>query len=212
MRSRLLAPAFVVLFLVQALPAATLAWQHQQRLIQGRSVLLAVETRDPRDLLRGEYSVLAYEVGRLQNAPVGADGPDRSCDLARRPTCTLGPNRTVYVRLAPDDGGVQRLVDVQLEPPPAGDMFLLGTLRQGTVVARGSRTGNGPECERDVCLTGQVSYGIETWYGPQGRPAKLDAARRGDVLVEARVSAEGTAILDAVRVSGTVFARTPRLW
>ena len=212
MRTHLLAPAFLVLFLVQALPAATLAWQNQQRLASGRPILLAVDTRDPRDLLRGEYSVLAYEIGRLQNAPLATPPTETACDLSRRPTCPLGPNRTVYARLAPDAEGVQRLRDVTFERPSREETFLVGTLRQGTLATRGARTGSGPECDRDACLSGQVSYGLETWYGPQGRPAKLDAARRGAVLVEARVAEDGTAILDAVRVNGTVFARTPRLW
>lgn len=212
MNRHLLAPAFLLLLLVQVLPAATLAWQHQQRLTDGRPVLLAVETRDPRDLLRGEYSVLAYEIGRLQGVPVSTAGLDRVCDLVRRESCVLESGRIVYVRLAPDADGVHRLVDVQLERPGAGDLVLAGTLRGGTVARTGAHTGNGAACERPVCLSGQVSYGIETWFGPQGRPAKLDAARRGDVLVEVRVDAEGTAVLDAVRVGGTVFARTARLW
>jgi hypothetical protein len=210
-RLLLLAPAFAGLFLFQALPSVTLALQHQEHLEQGRSVLLAVETRDPRDLLRGEYSRLAFEIGRLRAAPVEDTGLTEGCDFSRQPTCRPKAGKRIYVRVAPDAAGIHRLVDVRSERPARGELFLAGTLANATL-SRAASGGTGPGCAAEFCLDGQVNYGIETWYGPQGRPAKLDAVRRGDVLVEARVTETGQAVLDAVRVEGSVFARTARLW
>lgn len=204
---RLLPAAFAALLVVQVLPVAMLAWQQTRRLSEGRPVLLSVETRDPRDLFRGEYSVLAYGIGRLQGAAAPAD----ACDLGTRGTCTL-PTRTVYVRLAPDADGVHRVQDVLLSAPSDGALFVAGTLRFGTLVREGAPLAAKAVCDKPACLSGSVSYGIETWYGPQGVPAKLDRAARGDIRVEARIGADGQAVLDAVRVGGATFARTARLW
>ena len=204
---RLLPAAFAALFVVQVLPVATLAWQQTQRLSEGRPVLLSVETRDPRDLFRGEYSVLAYGIARLQGVAAPAD----ACDLDTRGTCTLRA-RKVYVRLAPDADGVHRAQDVLLAPPSDGALFVAGTLQFGTLVREGAPLATKAICDRPACLSGSITYGIEAWYGPQGVPAKLDRAARKDILVEARIGADGAASLDAVRVGGTTFARTARLW
>lgn len=205
--NKLLPAAFAALLAIQILPAATLALQQTRRLSEGRTVLLSVETRDPRDLFRGEYSVLAYGIGRIE----GIAAPAEACDLGDRGTCTLSA-RTIYVRLAPDSEGVHRVQEVTLTPPRAGDLFIAGTLQRGTLVREGAPLASKALCDKPVCLSGSVVYGIETWYGPQGVPAKLDRVPRKDILVEARVTDDGTASLDAVRVGGTTFARTARLW
>lgn len=204
---RLLPAAFAALLAVQVLPAATLAWQQTRRLSDGRPVLLSVETRDPRDLFRGEYSVLGYGIGRLQ----GVAAPSDACDLGTRESCTVRAQK-VYVRLAPDADGVHRVQDVRLAAPPDGELFITGTLQFGTLVREGAPLATKAICDKPACLSGSVTYGIENWYGPQGVPAKLDRVARKDVLVEARIGADGAAVLDAVRVGGTTFARTARLW
>lgn len=203
----LLPAAFAALLVVQVAPAATLAWQQTRRLSDGRPVLLSVETRDPRDLFRGEYSVLAYGIGRLQGVAAPAD----ACDLGTRGSCPVRAQR-VYVRLAPDADGVHRAQDVSFAPPSDGALFIAGTLQFGTLAREGAALAAKAVCDKPVCLSGIVTYGIENWYGPQGVPVKLDRAARKDILVEARIGADGVAALDAVRVGGTTFARTARLW
>jgi uncharacterized membrane-anchored protein len=212
--------AFGALLAIQISPSAMLAWQQTQRLNDGRPVRLAVETRDPRDLMRGEYSVLAYEIGRLQGIGVGT--PPAGCDLESRGSCALQAGRDVYVRLSADADGVSRAEEVLFEAPPGDGVVVKGRLGSATLVRQGSpltvraRPGGPPSepatCQRPACLTGAVTYGIERWYGAQGVPAKLDRAARKDVLVDVRVAADGTAVLDGITVAGQVFARTARLW
>ena len=220
MRGLILGIAFAGLLVVQVLPSALLAWQQTERLNGGRSVRLAVETRDPRDLLRGEYSVLTYEIGRLQG--IGAGTLPASCNLEARESCSLEAGRSVYLRLSADAEGVHRADEVLFEPP-AGDVpFIKGHLNSGMLVRQGAplrtrpRTGNQPAepamCQRLACLTGVVTYGIERWYGAQGVPAKLDRAARKDILVDVRVAADGNAVLDGILVAGQPFAKTARLW
>jgi uncharacterized membrane-anchored protein len=212
--------AFAGLLAVQVSPAALLAWRQTQRLNDGHPVRLAVETRDPRDLLRGEYSVLTYEIGRLQG--IGAGMAPTGCDLSARDTCGLGIGRDVYVRLAADADGVHRADEVFFAPPPGNDLVIKGSLRSATLTRQGTplsirnRTGGQPSepatCQHPVCLTGIVHYGIERWYGAQGVPGKLDRTARKDILVEARVASDGSAVVDGIIVGGKAFAKTARLW
>jgi uncharacterized membrane-anchored protein len=212
--------AFAGLLALQVLPSAWLAWEQTQRLDHGRPVALAVETRDPRDLLRGEYSVLAYEIGRLQGVRTGTKPP--GCDLAARESCRLEAGRVVYLRLSVDAQGIHRPEEVLFAPPKDDALVIRGRLRSATLVRQGAplsprgRVGGQPPevatCPHPACFTGTVSYGIEHWYGAQGVPAKLDRTARKDVLVTARVASDGAAVIDGITVAGETFAKTARLW
>lgn len=216
----LLGLAFAGLLAIQVSPSVILAWQQTQRLNDGRAVRLAVETRDPRDLLRGEYSVLAYEIGRLQGG--GARTTPMACDLEARESCRLDAGRDVYVRLSVDADGVHRAEEARFAGPAEDGLFIKGRLASGTLVRQGAplsvraRTNGQPAepttCDRPACLTGVVTYGIERWYGAQGVPGKLDRTARKDVLVDVRVVSDGTAVIDGITVAGKTFARTARLW
>jgi uncharacterized membrane-anchored protein len=216
----LLGLAFAGLLAIQVSPSMILAWQQTQRLNDGRMVRLAVETRDPRDLLRGEYSVLAYEIGRLQGIGVGTT--PTSCDLEARESCRLEGVRDVYVRLSVDAEGVHRAEEARFTVPAEVGLFIKGRLASGTLVRQGAplsvrgRTNGQPTepiiCDRPACLTGVVTYGIERWYGAQGVPGKLDRTARKDVLADVRVALDGAAVIDGITVAGKTFARTARLW
>ncbi|MGH1587671.1 GDYXXLXY domain-containing protein [Methylobacterium phyllosphaerae] len=220
MRGWLLGLAFAGLLAIQVSPAAILAWRQTQRLNDGNLVRLAVETRDPRDLLRGEYSVLTYEIGRLQG--IGAGTAPTGCDLEARDNCRLEVRRDVYVRLSADADGVHRADEVFFEAPTGDGLLIKGSLGSATLVRRGAplriraRTGGEPSepatCQHPFCLTGIVNYGIERWYGAQGVPGKLDRTARKDILVEVRVASDGTAVIDGITVAGKAFAKTARLW
>lgn len=220
MKGWFLGLAFAGLLAIQISPSAILAWQQTQRLNDGRLVRLAVEARDPRDLLRGEYSVLAYEIGRLQR--IGAGTRPTGCNLDDRDNCRLEVGRDVYVRLSADADGVHRADEVLFEAPTGDGLFIKGSLGSATLVRQGAplsiraKTGGQPSepatCQRSVCLTGVVNYGIERWYGAQGVPGKLDRMARKDILVEVRVASDGTAVIDGITVAGKAFARTARLW
>lgn len=220
MKGLILGLSFAGLLVAQVLPSALLAWQQTERLNDGRSIRLAVETRDPRDLLRGEYSVLSYEIGRLQG--IGAGTTPAGCDLDTREVCRLEAGRAVYLRLSVDADGVHRADEMSFEHPAGEVAFIKGHLSSGTLVRQGApldtRVRRGPQptepvtCQHPVCLTGVVNYGIERWYGAQGVPAKLDRSARKDVLVEARVASDGSAVIDGIVVAGQSFAKTARLW
>ena len=220
MSSRLIAVAFAGLLMVQVLPSVTLAWQQTRQLNEGRLIRLAVETRDPRDLLRGEYSLLTYEIGRLQGIAAVTIPP--GCDLGARESCRLERGRDIYVRLSVDAEGVHRADAVLFELPKGDAPFIAGHLTSATLVRQGAPisvraavSGRPPDtgvCQHPACLTAAVSYGIERWYGAQGVPGKLDRTMRKDILIEARLASDGDAVIDGITVAGKPFAKTARLW
>jgi uncharacterized membrane-anchored protein len=210
MKRLAIAAAFAILFVGQAAPSMWIAADHAQRLKDGRDVVLAVETRDPRDLLRGEYSVLAYEIARPRNVETSASGLAGPCNLAAARSCPVAPEQPVFIRLQADAAGVHRAVQVMFEPPADGTPFIAGTVRAGIVFKPGAGTGS-IGCERNTCFEGLIAFGIENWYGPQGVPAQVDRIERKEIVVRAKVDTAGRPALDALVVKGQDFARTPRL-
>jgi uncharacterized membrane-anchored protein len=127
-----------------------------------RTVLLRVVPVDPRDLFRGDYVILAYDVSRM---PVAGALPGTS-------------GQTVYVTLAPEaDGRHYRGVSASVEPPtpaPGALPYLRGTL-------------SGP---------GRITFGIESYFVPegQGQPYE-DAARSRKLSAQVAVAPDGQAAL-----------------
>lgn len=78
----------------------------------GTEVLLTMRPVDPRDLFRGDYVILSYDISRI-DTPATVD--------AEQPT---GP---VYVSLSVDDEGIAHAAGVSLTPPSEG-LFIAGTM------------------------------------------------------------------------------------
>jgi uncharacterized membrane-anchored protein len=74
----------------------------------GRSVLLQVVPVDPRDLFRGDYVTLGYDISR----PHGGN---------------FQPGQTVYAMLIPDTDGRHYHAGPFLHEPPASGVFIQGT-------------------------------------------------------------------------------------
>src|SRR5690606_14422471 len=74
----------------------------------GSEVTLSVEPVDPRDLLRGDYVTLAYNISRVPADLFGEMAEERGDE----------DDRTVYVRLKADDDGVFQPVAARFGKPP----------------------------------------------------------------------------------------------
>src|SRR5262249_59429436 len=95
-------------------------------LLTGETILLRVVPVDPRDLLRGDYVILGYEISRV--SPQGVEGLF-GAGGAGRDNFNEGRGQTVYVTLVPEpDGRHYRGSTVSVNPPPAGVKFIQGTL------------------------------------------------------------------------------------
>jgi uncharacterized membrane-anchored protein len=124
----------------------------------GKEVLLKVEPVDPRDLLRGDYVRLGYDISRIEvekiaNLPQG--------DL----TSVDGP---VVVRLKKDADGYWRATSAWLSAattPASGDeVDLLGQISSAWSLTPGS--------------TISVDYGIERFYVPEGEGLAIEEEMR----------------------------------
>jgi uncharacterized membrane-anchored protein len=166
----------------------------------GTEVRLELATRDPRDLFRGEYSQLAYLIGNLTNVP--ATEEERARCTTARPDCTTQNGQPVFVVLAPAGNGTYRAERASLTEPAPGTLFIRGKVRYG-----GFATRIDANCPSGRCFSGRVDYGIESWFGPQGVPAHVDAAGRNQVTAVVRIDRHGDAVLADLLVNGAAVGR-----
>lgn len=170
----------------------------------GTEIRLALTTQDPRSLFRGEYSQLAYTIGNLRDLPLSENELDQCGPAApgsgqrRDPSreCEIISGADLFVLLQPDENGVQQPVAVSVVQPRSG-MFIRGKAR--FVAQRATLDAN---CPAKRCFTGQVTYGIESWFGPQGVPAQIDRAARSSVVAIVRVDKSGKAVLANLLLDG----------
>jgi uncharacterized membrane-anchored protein len=167
----------------------------------GTEVKLELNTRDPRDLFRGEYSVLAYAIGNLSNLPATAEERAR-CPTAR-PECMTENGQAVFVVLAPADNGTWRATQASQTEPAPGTLFIRGKVRFGGFLTGGDAA----KCPSGRCFSGAVDYGIENWFGPQGVPAQVDRVARNQVTAVVRLDQHGNAVLADLLINGVVVGR-----
>ena len=124
----------------------------------GETIRLKVMPVDPRDMFRGDYSILSYDFTRAdQRQIVGLNKTDRRY---------LAPGQDVYVKLVKDEASdVWTTQEVTIHRPTNG-MYLRGSLPQGW----------------------RVECGIEAYFVQEGKGRKIDEAVRGGRSVEAEVA------------------------
>lgn len=111
--------------------------------VGARTILLRVQPVDPRDLLRGDYVILSYEISRsTSNTQAGGIGGESA-------------NRTVYVSLTPEpDGRHYRSAGVSPTRPATG-LYIRGTVTGWNQIKFGIESyyveeGKGHDYERAV--------------------------------------------------------------
>ena len=137
-------------------------------LATGDVVLLRVAPVDPRDLFRGDYVILSYDVSRPT-----IDGSSNVSNVTWDRLSQLR-GQTIYVRIEPDaDGKHWHANGYQLEPPTAGKFI------------RGTVAGNAT-----------VRFGIEQYFVQEGQGLKYEQAVRDRKLsAEVAVDRNGNAQL-----------------
>lgn len=174
------------ILIVVALQTAALAYMildRQAMLNSSQVVTLKVVPVDPNDMFRGEYVILGYDISRLDLTKL--DGDD---------TMTYGD--TIFVTLV-REGVAWKPVAVKRETPfeVQGGIALKGKVDS----VDGAGAGGAPQSVR-------VSYGIESFFVPQGKGKEIeDEARSGDLSVDIAVDAQGRGAIKAIRRKGEVF-------
>ena len=172
---------FALAALIQAGMIATMVYDRVRVLRGGTEVTLQTRPVDPRDLLRGDYVVLNYDIsnvaaGALRDQP--ADG------------------REVFVKLAPRADGVHEAVSVHVERVPTSGREVLIRGR----VTSGATCGND---RRVFCERLQLKYGIEQYFVPEGEGRAIESARnQGKVQIVAAVTRTGRAAIKRLLLDG----------
>jgi uncharacterized membrane-anchored protein len=131
----------------QLLVLAAMMVQPLMTLATGDTILLRVAPVDPRDLFRGDYVILSYDISQPTR-----DGS--AATLGTRENLSPLAGKTIYTRLAPDADGKHWHADgYQLEPPTDGK-FIRGT----------------------VANFGNVTYGIEQYFVQEGQGLEYEQA------------------------------------
>jgi uncharacterized membrane-anchored protein len=153
---------FVALVLIQVVVIVGMAAGRESTLRQEETdIKLQTVPVDPRDLFRGDYVVLRYEI-----STIGTAGLDSSvADLKR--------GDTVYVALVEGGDGHWVVSDVATAPDESWGRFLRGTV-----------VGIAPHAV-------DVEYGIEQYFVPEGEGLAIERAFDVDVVVAADRSGRG---------------------
>lgn len=172
-------PVLIGAVLFQVLVLVGMMVPRGTTLVTGETILLRVVPVDPRDLLRGDYVILGYEISMVPPQGVaGLFGPSPG-----RPVVgdfNQGRGETVYVTLVPEpDGRHYRGGVVSINPPAPGVKFIRGTLLDRF----------------------RIEYGIESYFVQEGKGKEYeDAILRRRLSAEVALTPDGHAALRGLRI------------
>jgi uncharacterized membrane-anchored protein len=180
---------------VAALQTAVLGYMVGERawgLRSGVEVLLKTAPVDPRDLLRGDYVTLNYDISRVPFSTM-VEGPPK-----------MNRNAAILsVRLKKQDDGYWGIVESsfgKLDPKP--DTVVLKSLPVDYVFY-------GDATDPQQAIVG-VAYGIERYYVPEGQGHDIESARNANrVAIAARVSSDGVAHIRSLLLDGKSVYEEP---
>jgi uncharacterized membrane-anchored protein len=185
-RSRRAWIAAIVIAALQTIIVGYVIQTHASILRNGAEVLLKTAPVDPRDLLRGDYVTLNYDISRVPARTLVGDAPVEAGE------------RAIWVRLQKQPDGFWEIAESSfsaLQPKP--DTVVIKSLPFHYYAAGADQSF-------------QVEYGIERYYVPDGEGHDLETARTdGNVSVAARVSDSGQAQIRTLLMDGKPVYEEP---
>ncbi|HWK66578.1 MAG TPA: GDYXXLXY domain-containing protein [Rhizobiaceae bacterium] len=157
----------------------------------GTEVLLKVEPVDPRDLLRGDYVSLRYDITNIPTAII-ANIPEGTS------ATETGP---IFVRLRQEPDGFWRAVSASFDvpasaPPEPGEADIRGEVVSGRPL------------ETDGSV--QARYGIERFYLPEGAGRAIETDMRvRPFAMRVAISRDGAAQIRALIDEGRTLFEEP---
>ncbi len=159
----------------------------------GREIVLKTAPMDPRDVFRGHYARLNYEISRIP----------RKLMTDLKPGMRIRSGTTIHVLLSPGADGFWHPVQARLAAPKTlgpEQVMLKGRLRWNLA---GTGTGDIP-----------VTYGIERYYASRKRALEVERLGRDREMplgVIVRVSPSGKAAIAGLMIEGRKVYEEP-LW
>ncbi|MGE7470012.1 GDYXXLXY domain-containing protein [Bosea sp. NPDC003192] len=161
----------------------------------GTEVRLATAPLDPRDLFRGDYVILNYKISTLDLSKLDGDK-------------TFERNQPVFVRVAPGPDGLAEAKGVYLARPAAGAGE---TVIEGKVASAGACVANAdgdPDCNAGRRAI-RVTYGLESYFVPQGTGRAIETTERKRLEIVAAVSSSGQAAIKRLLIDGKLVHQEP---
>ena len=187
----------ITAILAQILALAWMAGQREWIVATGPTVWLRTAPVDPRDMFRGDYVTLAYDISTI---PADKIGPALKAELdalneheGRRRS--LNREIELYVQLEADpESDVARIGQADSVPPASG-LFVKGRVRAYRGQGQGGLTG--------------VRYGIDAFFVEQGTGRELERGApegtpeniRVPLEMQVALGQDGTAVLTGHRWS-----------
>ena len=181
---------FAIAAVIQFALLAVMIVDRVQILRDGTEITLQTHPVDPRDIFRGDYVRLAYDISEL---PSGA--------LQDQPAASRSP--VVFVRLAPDGKGLYQAVSVQTDAVPvkSPEVLIRGRVTYGT---------NCGSDDRAFCARLRINYNLERYFVPEGEGRTLEQARDARKLtIVAAVTPSGRAAIKRLLVDGQAVYDEP---
>jgi uncharacterized membrane-anchored protein len=173
----------LALALVALAQTGVLVWMVADRLWllrNGREIVLPIVPVDPRDLFRGDYVRLSYEASRLPARLLEGPQPTRHAPF--------------YVMLESKSGEAWQPIKVIAGRPAESGP---------THIVLKARTPYGWPQNPPAAATVWATYGIESYFVPQGQGSRLEALAR-DKKLAARIAVDrsGNAAIKGLMIDG----------
>ena len=187
-----MAPMLAILALLQTGALAVMVVERWWLIKSGREITLPIVPVDPRDLFRGEYVELGYDIGRV---------PARLLEGPPPPA-----NTAFYVTLEKSQDGTWQAVKLTREGPQeassAERIVLKGRTRSGRRIADANAAN----------AVNFVRYGIERYFVAQGEGPKLEALARDKKLAALiAIDGRGNAAIKGILIDGRLAYAEPFL-
>ncbi len=173
----------LVIVLAQALWVVATATTKEIAFAQGERVLLATKPVDPRDMLRGDYLTLRFDISDLPHDKVRGDTPAEPW------------GKKIYVALVPVGKFHQiDFASFAAIPATAGRVLMRGTIDDRFAWMRNQQD------DKAAAKALQVMYGLERYYVAEGT-----GNPRGELTAEVSVSAGGEPLMREVYIDGKPY-------
>jgi uncharacterized membrane-anchored protein len=185
--SRKIALSLAILALTQTAVLAYMVIDRVTLLRSGREITLPIVPVDPRDLFRGEYVRLAYDVSNIPARLL--EGPQPSTKAA------------IHVVLEKKPDGAWQAVKIARDMPKETS--------PDRIVLKAHTYYNWPTPGAATAWV-QVRYGIESYFVPEGQGRKLeDLARSKKLATLVAVDARGNAAIKGLIIDGVLQYEEP---
>lgn len=186
-------PLLAGVALLQSAALFDMVYERDRLLKSGREVTLSVRPLDPRDIFRGDYVTLGYDISTLSKSGTESDPEFSGFSAGRDAFVTMSPK--------PEGGWTEtHLGSVFPSKVAPGDVVLKGTVLSTWKTQNSADT------------TVNIRYGIEKYFVPEGTGRDLEAKVR-DHKIEAivAVGTDGTAVLKGLVIDGKRHEDPPLL-